>query len=183
MIRSVAARCESLLRCTIKWDSGKILSAHDAGRVVTKMMSAADIDGLAYQKHADRSIGDFGKDDGPARQIAADRVALPAQVPFFDPVPDLLRLGASRAAEVYRDPNVGAADDGSQPVPRAELRRCSLITREQEKALATRMDRVGMLGLVREKEVTRPGGIFGVDKKRDPLTVDIPLRLIFDRSG
>ena len=75
------------------------MSAHDAGRKVAGMMNAADIDGLTYQKHADRSIGDFGKDDGPARHIAADRVALPAEVPFFDPVPDLLRLGAARAAE------------------------------------------------------------------------------------
>ena len=127
------------------------MTAHDAGHVVAGMISAADIDGMAYQKHADRSIGDFGKDDGPARHIVADKVALPAQVPFFDPVPDLLRLGADRAAEVYRDPNVGAADDGGQPVPRSELRRCSLVTRDQERALATRMDRVGMLGLVREK--------------------------------
>ena len=38
MVSSVAARCKSMLRESLPWDSGKILHAHDATKVVSAVV-------------------------------------------------------------------------------------------------------------------------------------------------
>ena len=170
-----------MLRESLPWDSGKILHAHQATKLVAKLVSDAGIEPGAYYQQTDTSLGDLGKGDGPARPLVADRVALPSAPPFFDPVPHLEAAGASAAAAVYVDPALGELPSAADPVQPHELRRCCLFSSGQERRLAERMDDAGILGLVRASEVSRPGGLFGVEKKRDPATGVVPLRLIFDR--
>ena len=181
MVRSVEARCRAMLREPLPWDSGKIIHAHEATQVVARLMRGADIDGAAYYQQTDRSLGNFGRADGPARQVVASRVALPSSPPFFDPGPHLERAGATRAAQVYANPAEGELPCAAEPVRRGELRRCCLLNSSEERLLAGRMDAAGMLGLVPAADISRPGGLFGVDKKRDPNTGEMSLRLIFDR--
>ena len=85
MVSSVAARCKSMLRESLPWDSGKILHAHQATKFVAKLVSDAGVEPGAYYQQTDTTLGDFGKGDGPARPLVADRVALPIAPPFFDP--------------------------------------------------------------------------------------------------
>ena len=170
-----------MLRESLPWDSGKILHAHQATQVVAELVAAAGVEPGTYYQQTDCSLGDLGKSDGPARSLVADRVALPNTPPFFDPVPHLEAAGATAAAAVYVDPALGEVPSAAEPVQRGELRRCCLFSPGQERRLAERMDAAGMLGLVRASEVSRPGGLFGVEKKRDPATGKVPLRLIFDR--
>ena len=177
LVRSVEARCEAMLRESLVWDGGKIRTAHEATATVANMMAAAGLDGAAYIQESDRSLGDFGRGGGPARHVVADRVALPKKAPFFDPVPFL----PPEAATIYERPREGELPSASDTPQRDELRRCCLLSGKEERELAKRMDEVQMLGLVRASEVSRPGGMFGVDKKPDPATGEVPLRLIFDR--
>ena len=181
MVRSVEARCKAMLRESLSWDSGKILHAHQATQVVARLMRGADLDGAVYYQQTDRSLGEFGRTDGPARPVVAERVALPSSPPFFDPCPHLVRAGATLAAQVYADPVAGELPGAAEPLGREELRRCCLLNSSEERLLANRMDAAGLLGLVPASDVSRPGGLFGVDKKRDPKTGEMSLRLIFDR--
>ena len=170
-----------MLRESLPWDSGKILHAHQATKLVAKLVSEAGVEPGAYYQQTDTSLGDLGRSDGPARPLVADRVALPAASPFFDPVPHLQAAGATTAAAVYVSPALGELPNAADPAQPHELRRCCLFSAGQERRLAERMDDAGILGLVCASEVTRPGGLFGVEKKRDPVSGQVPLRLIFDR--
>ena len=170
-----------MLRESLPWDSGKITHAHQATKLVAKLVSDAGVEPGAYYQQTDTTLGDLGRSDGPARPLVADRVALPATPPFFDPVPHLEAAGASTAAAVYVSPALGELPSAADPAKPHELRRCCLFSAGQERRLADRMDAAGVLGLVCASEVSRPGGLFGVEKKRDPVSGQVPLRLIFDR--
>jgi len=172
MVRSVEARCQSMLRSALPWDCGKIRTAHEATKVVADMMTSAgaEFGGYSQEGRAETPLGDVGRSGSPARPIVARKVALPTKPPFFDPAPHLERAGASWAAEVYTRPSLGILPEQLDAPAPSDLRRCCLVRGEEGRRLADRMDSVGMLGLVRAYEVQRPGGIFGFDKKPDPAT-------------
>ena len=144
-------------------------------------MRRAELEGATYYQRTDRTLGDLGTGASPARHLVAGRVALPSSPPSFDPRPHLEAAGAPRAAAIYNDPALGELPSSAESSQRSELRRCCLFNVGGARELADRMDSVGMLGLVRASDVRRPGGLFGVDKKLDPATGEMQLRLIFDR--
>ena len=170
-----------MLREPLSWVFGKVLHAHDASRRVAELMRSAQVEGAAYYQRSERTLGDLGTGASPARHLVARRVVLPSSPPFFDPRPFLEAAGVPRAAAIYDDPGLGELPSTSESGQRGELRRCCLFNAGGARELAGRMDAVGMLGLVRASEVRRPGGLFGVDKKLDPATGEMQLRLIFDR--
>ena len=85
MVRSVAARCKSMLREPLSWACGKVLHAHDTSRLVAELMRRAELEGATYYQRTDRTLGDLGAGASPARHLVAERVALPSSPPFFDP--------------------------------------------------------------------------------------------------
>ena len=155
-----------MLREPLAWACGKVLHAHDTSHQVAELMRRAELEGATYYQRTDRTLGDLGAGASPARHLVAGRVALPSSPPFFDPRPHLEAAGAPRAAAIYNDPALGELPSSAESSQRSELRRCCLFSVGGARELADRMDSVGMLGLVRASEVRRPGGLFGVDRRR-----------------
>ena len=71
MVRSVAARCEPMLREPLAWACGKVLHAHDTSRLVAELMRRAELEGATYYQRTDRTLGDLGRSASPARHLLA----------------------------------------------------------------------------------------------------------------